>query len=132
MALPGDHPASDGDIGDFGAGERRPSRRAGSSEAQRRYAAVVLDRECRQLAAMPPDSGRNQHLNTAAFRLGLMVHAGAIEEHHVVAELTAAALRSGLGQVETQRTIASGLAGAARKAPASLVQRAPGSANSVS
>ena len=93
-----------------------------SSEAQRRYAAVVLDRECRQLAAMPPDSGRNQHLNTAAFRLGLLVHAGAIEEHHVVAELTAAALRSGLGPVETKRTIASGRAGAARKAPTSSLR----------
>jgi Bifunctional DNA primase/polymerase, N-terminal len=97
-----------------GSGRRGDGPR--SDEQRRRYAVMVLDRECRTLAAMPPDSGRNQRLNTAAFRLGLSVVTGAIDEQDVVAALTTAALRSGLGTTETARTIASGLTGAARKA----------------
>jgi hypothetical protein len=87
-----------------------------SAEDRRRYAARALEHECGELAAMAPDSGRNQRLNSAAFRLGLLVVEGAIAEHDVVAALTTAAVRSGLGAMETERTIASALAGAARKA----------------
>jgi hypothetical protein len=87
-----------------------------SDEDRRRYAARGLEHECGELAAMAPDSGRNHRLNSAAFRLGLLVVEGAIAEHDVVAALTTAAFRSGLGAMETERTIASALAGAARKA----------------
>jgi hypothetical protein len=59
--------------------------------------------------------GRNHALNRAAFRLGQLVAAGLLDAATVTAELLAAAEACGLGQREARATIASGLAGAARK-----------------
>lgn len=52
---------------------------------------------------------RNHTLNRAAFALGQLVAGGHLEEHHVVATLTAAGTAVGLGEREVQNTIASGL-----------------------
>lgn len=58
---------------------------------------------------------RNDTLNVAAFRLGQLVTAGHLDEDAVRDELTTAALMVGLGQRETERTIASGLGGGTAK-----------------
>ena len=56
-----------------------------------------------------PEGTRNDTLNRAAFKLGRAVSAGALEEDRVRADLFAAGLRAGLGELETRRTIDSGL-----------------------
>lgn len=53
--------------------------------------------------------GRNYALNGAAFALGTLVGAGMLAEAEVVAELESAARSVGLGDVEIQRTMRSGL-----------------------
>ena len=52
---------------------------------------------------------RNDALNRAAFKLGRAVGAGMLEEDKVTAELFAAGVQVGLGELETRRTIHSGL-----------------------
>jgi hypothetical protein len=64
--------------------------------------------------------GRNPTLNRASFRLGQLVAAGLLDPDAVTAELLAAAQACGLGEREARATIASGLAGAARKPRAGL------------
>jgi len=65
-------------------------------------------------------AGRNHTLNRASFRLGQLVAAGLLDPDAVTAELLAAAQACGLGEREARATIASGLAGAARKPRAGL------------
>lgn len=73
------------------------------------YATKALTNECEALAAMPPDSGRNNKLNTAAFNLGQLVGAGQLDRGDVERELLTAAHRSGLTTSEALATIASGI-----------------------
>jgi len=80
-----------------------------SHERSARYAEKALDEECRALASMAPDSGRNNQLNIAAVKLGSLVAAGALSESTVRAELRRAALHAGLDPRETDLTIQSGL-----------------------
>lgn len=72
-----------------------------------------LDAECTVLAAMPKDSGRNDSLNRAAFRLGQLVSAGSLSKRLVVERLLGACGQNGLlaedGQRACENTIASGL-----------------------
>jgi hypothetical protein len=80
-----------------------------------RYAAVALEAEADRVARAPAGT-RNDTLNRAAFALGRLVGAGLLDPALVTAELTAAALWSGLGRAETGRTIRSGLT-AGRRSP---------------
>jgi len=52
--------------------------------------------------------GRNDALNRAAFRLGQLAALGGVDDAAVRRQLTDAALDTGLGRTEVQRTIASG------------------------
>jgi hypothetical protein len=56
-----------------------------------------------------PEGNRNAALNWAAFRLGQHVAARGVGEEQVRAELHTAAVAAGLGELEAERTIASGL-----------------------
>jgi hypothetical protein len=60
------------------------------------YYRSALKDECAALAAMPPNSGRNNALNTAAFNLFQLVAAGGLDENTVRDRLFAAAEACGL------------------------------------
>lgn len=78
------------------------------------YAAKALAEETdRVLSAV--EGTRNDTLNRAAFNLGQIVAAGALDEREATANLRAAALSIGLDETEADRTIASGLAGGAKE-----------------
>ncbi|MFJ3184413.1 bifunctional DNA primase/polymerase [Streptomyces sp. NPDC086796] len=88
--------------------------RALSSGATReeRWAAGILRSECRDLAGMPADSGRNNRLNLAAYRAGQLVAAGLLDQAVAEEELTAAARAAGLGNEyahEIEKTLRSGM-----------------------
>jgi len=68
------------------------------------YAQTALDGECRELAAMPPDSGRNRRLFDAGLRLYSLVAGGVLEEAQVERELLKAAERCGLLRTEAKAT----------------------------
>lgn len=68
-----------------------------------------------------PEGGRNSALNDAAFNMGSLVLAGAIDARTVEDCLTAAARSAGLGDVEIVATIRSGLSGAERKVGARVL-----------
>lgn len=71
------------------------------------YAEAALARECDQVANA--QSGQRNHtLNAAAFSVGQLVAGGALSRDRAAQALAQAAQRAGLGQVETERTIASG------------------------
>jgi hypothetical protein len=78
------------------------------------YANAALDRQCREIACLTPDSGRNQQLNAAAFGLGRLVARGWIDSAKVMDALKDAAATCGLvkddGTRAVRATIASGLA----------------------
>ena len=100
------------------------------------YAAAALEGECRRVAAAP-EGLRSDTLNRAAFSLGTLVGAGALDEALVVDSLAAAAAtasRSGerpLGAREAMATIRSGLAhGIARPRPLDPETPAPTPARS--
>lgn len=76
--------------------------------APHRYAAVALERECEDLAALPPDSRRNSTLNEAAFKMAMHIAAGTIDTDTVRAELTNAARRCGLPQPEIDLVLRDG------------------------
>lgn len=79
-----------------------------------RYGSAALHGEAEAVAAAP-EGQRNDTLNRAAFRVGQLVAAGLIEPTRAADILLSAALFAGLGQVEAEGTIASGLkAGRAR------------------
>lgn len=83
-----------------------------------RYAAAALDGEIRRILAAPrpvvqygrrhSSGGRNNALNTAAFRLGQLAARGGLDEGAVWPQLTDAALTVGLHPSEARRTIESG------------------------
>lgn len=86
------------------------------SRADRRqaYAANALDGECQRVATAP-EGQRNAILNRAAFSLGTLVGAGALDEHVAVEALTAAAASASqagaqpMREREVMATIRSGL-----------------------
>jgi Bifunctional DNA primase/polymerase, N-terminal len=78
-----------------------------------RYGRAALERECKSLAAMLPDTGRNSALNLKAFRLGQLVAGGELFLDEVIKHLLYACFRNQLVADTSQRavlaTIASGL-----------------------
>lgn len=78
-----------------------------------RYAAAALAGECANVRRATVGE-RNAVLNLAAFKLGGLIAAGAIEATEVGPALLAAALAAGLGDGEARATILSGLNGGAR------------------
>ena len=73
-----------------------------------RYALAVLEREADRVRTAGPGT-RNSTLNRAAFCLGQLVAARALDRAAVEVALTGAALAAGLGEREVERTIKSGL-----------------------
>lgn len=73
-----------------------------------RYGAAALEKECRELAAMLPNTGRNVRLNEAAFACGQLVSGGELVESEALTALEQAAAACGLSDHEAQRTIQSG------------------------
>ncbi len=71
--------------------------------------ATAITTECERLAAMPPESGRNDQLFRAALKLGGLVAAGHVGEELVREALADAAWRCGLPPRAAERTIASGM-----------------------
>ncbi len=68
------------------------------------YGQAALDGECRELAAMPPDSGRNRRLFDAGLRLYSLAAGGVLDEEQVERELLKAAERCGLLATEVKAT----------------------------
>jgi hypothetical protein len=68
------------------------------------YGQAALDGECRELAAMPPDSGRNRRLFDAGLRLYSLAAGGVLDEAQVERELLKAAERCGLLATEAKAT----------------------------
>ncbi len=87
---------------------RRTSIPAPGSRGER-YVATAITTECERLAAMPPESGRNDQLFRAALKLGGLVAAGHVGEELVREALADAAWRCGLPPRAAERTIASGM-----------------------
>lgn len=77
-----------------------------------KYAQAALDSEIDRVR-IAHEGTRNHTLNVAAFNLGQLVAGGDLDQDTVTAELTRAALLSGLAQPEIAKTIASGLKGGA-------------------
>lgn len=77
-------------------------------EALSRYGTAALDRELADLARAV-EGTRNDSLNRAAFKLGQLVGAGALDAEQVADRLEEVGTRLGLGPAEVRRTIASGL-----------------------
>jgi KaiC/GvpD/RAD55 family RecA-like ATPase len=93
-----------------GGKEPRPRAHANAVQTSAApYAAAALKKECSAVRA-EPEGNRNNRLNVAAYSLGQLVGAGALDEVEVARELTRAALDAGLGEHETEKTIAGGLA----------------------
>ena len=72
------------------------------------YAETALQRELQALQTASA-GGRNNQLNLASFKLGQFVGAGLLDRVEVELLLAEAALAIGLGEVETHKTIRSGL-----------------------
>jgi hypothetical protein len=68
------------------------------------YGQAALDGECSELAAMPPDSGRNRRLFDAGLRLYSLAAGGVLDEEQVERELLKAAERCGLLATEAKAT----------------------------
>lgn len=81
---------------------------ARGDERQARYAAGALRSACAEIAAMPPDSGRNRKLFRSASRLAGMVEAGWIDRDQVETALAEAAAHAALPAGEIRYAIASG------------------------
>jgi hypothetical protein len=73
-----------------------------------KYARAALEGEAEKVRSAPVGT-RNHTLNAAAFSLGQLVAAGALDPEPVVGALLYAAQAVGLGQREAERTIVSGL-----------------------
>lgn len=76
------------------------------------YAHAAMRAELDRVLSAAPGT-RNHALNTAAFALGQLAAAGLLDRTQVETALTVAAHHIGLGDTETARTIASGLASGA-------------------
>ncbi|MER0450172.1 bifunctional DNA primase/polymerase [Streptomyces sp. Edi4] len=84
---------------------------AGATREQR-WALGILASECRELAGMPANSGRNQRLNLGAYRAGQLVASGLLDQAVAEEQLTAAAETCGLGAEyahEIEKTLRSGM-----------------------
>lgn len=79
-----------------------------------RYAEVALEREAEALR-LTGQGGRNPKLHEAAFNLGQLVAAGALDRVVVEARLTEAGLAAGLGETEIRRTLRNGLEAGLRR-----------------
>jgi putative DNA primase/helicase len=81
----------------------------------RQYGLAALDDECGKLVSMVAGSGRNEALNTAAFRLGQLVKSGALTPDEIERRLYEAAVKNGYvakdGRDAALKTIKSGLQG---------------------
>jgi putative DNA primase/helicase len=82
------------------------------------YAAAALRDEL-DVLARAPEGSRNDQLNEAAFSLGQLVGAGALDQGEVETALEQTALAIGLEERETAATIASGIT-AGKREPRSL------------
>lgn len=94
-----------------------------STVRNHRYARAAFDTEMVRLLGTP-EGARNDALNTAAFSLGQLIAAGALEQHEVAATLMAAARSIGLGENEAKATIRSGIT-AGMKEPRDLSSLEP-------
>lgn len=79
-----------------------------------RYAEAALEAEAERVRSAG-EGVRNHTLNAAAYSLGQLVGAGLLEDWRAAQVLLDAALRCGLGTVEAQQTILSGLNAGARQ-----------------
>lgn len=85
------------------------------------YGRKALEDECRELASMLPDTGRNSRLNQAAFAAGQLHAGGELDEAEALAALEQAACACGLDEIGASKTIQSGFE-AGKKEP----RQAPG------
>ena len=74
---------------------------------QERYGLKILDEECRALAGMGKDSGRNRKAFEVACRVGRWVHHGIIDEALVVLAIENACLANGLVAENGRRSLVS-------------------------
>jgi hypothetical protein len=72
------------------------------------YGLKALEAEC-QAVASEPEGGRNHRTNQAAFVVGQLVGGGEIREEEGRLALAQAAAAAGLGEIETDKTIRSGM-----------------------
>ncbi|WP_322755989.1 bifunctional DNA primase/polymerase [Frankia sp. Cas3] len=100
-------------------GENRAAARVRQVAADRgrleRWAAAALLGEASDIAAMPPDSGRNHALNGAAYKMGRLAAGGLLAEDDVRQVLREAALAAGLTGADADRTIKSGMTAGMRR-----------------
>jgi len=83
-------------------------RKAAPIEVSDTYARRAVEKELEVLSGIS-EGGRNHALNRSAYNLGQLVGSGHLERSAVEAVLTVAALRMGLNEIETAKTIKSGL-----------------------
>jgi Bifunctional DNA primase/polymerase, N-terminal/AAA domain len=72
---------------------------------QQRYAQKALEANCRELASMPPESGRNNALNSIGYRMGRMIERGWIERGTVEAWFWHACQSNGLLNDDGRRQV---------------------------
>lgn len=96
---------------------RAPVRPLRLSEADKaaRYVEAVVNGECRELASMARDSGRNQRLFRAAANLGSLVGAGVLSESLAERALEQAADECGLIREDGRRSVALTIASGMRR-----------------
>jgi hypothetical protein len=82
----------------------------GAARRARAWAVAALAGEAADIAAMAPDSGRNDALNGAAYKMGRLVGGSLLADGDVRQALADAAASCGLPAGEAARTITSGLA----------------------
>src|SRR5262249_13953764 len=79
------------------------------------YCHFALKDECAALAAMPPNSGRNDALNRAAFNLFQLVAGGGLDEAEVREQLFAAAEKCGLVADDGEKSVLATIESGAKK-----------------
>ena len=102
---------------DCSTGARSPiedSRQQVSDSRSEGYGTAALRGEVDRVRSAPVGH-RNHTLNAAAYSLGQLVAAGALDQHRAVAALTSAAESAGLEHAEIAGTIDSGLTAGARR-----------------
>lgn len=114
----------DGNLREFTPSTPQPSASAGTPERKRKYAADAIASVCSELAAMPAESGRNDYLNTNAFKLFRFSHWSWIEERFVYDSLRQAYIACGgikdHGERQFEQTIR-GARDAAKRLPEPVV-----------